>query len=186
MRPRRHLMRLLWLTCLLCGCALRMQAQRRFVAVPADGPRGEMADRMPSRGRSLGHLVNIILSGEQTCELPSNKEVARGRTLGHLANIILAGERTRDGLAAVVQLPADADAALLPEAWSWGERCAPRHGGQPGGRGWARQCGRLGVPALPYLCVTPPQGGIKSESQEAQPPAVAGADYVLRLRRLLC
>lgn len=152
------MMRLLWLTCLLCSCALRMQAQRGFVAVPADWPRGEMADRMPSRGRSLGHL----------------------------ANIILAGDRTRDGLAAVVPLPADADAALLPEAWSWGERCAPRHGGQPGGRGWARQCGRLGVPALPYLCVTPPQGGIKSESQEAQPPAVAGADYVLRLRRLLC
>lgn len=156
MTPFRPMKRLLWLTCLLYGCVLWTQAG----------------------GTCVG--IHECPCDEQSCML-----TPRVRHCG-LADTAEMRERPRDGLAAVRPLPLPAEAALLPEAWSVVESCAPRHGSSPCGHGGVRQCGRTGFPYPSNLCHTPPHGGIKAESQGEQPPAVAGADYVLRLRRLLC
>lgn len=121
---------------------------------------------------------------ECPCEGQSNMLILKEQHCG-LIDMEVSKERPRDGLRAVISLPVPVDAALLPDAWSMVESCAPRHGSSPGGHGVVRHCGRTGLPH-PFIQSLTPHSGIKAESQEEQPPAVAGADYVLRLRRLLC
>jgi len=157
MRRFISLIQLVLLTCLLCGCALRTQAQGVRMAVSGEG---------------IAAAEDRGVWEESSHDLVMSKAIL--------------GERPHDGLTAIVSLPVPADAALLPEAWSLAECCSPRQSGVPLWTGTARQCGRQGLPSPFHPCFTPPQGGINAESQEAMIPAVTGADYVLRLRRLLC